>query len=72
MMSERPCEELEKTCAEAWEKWQTRSLRRTNEGDVLKIINLQHQYDDLAGQLRDCYTEHEVPREEERWPSVRD
>jgi hypothetical protein len=60
---------MEKTCAEAWKKWQ-KSLRGSLDGDVI-VISLQRQYADLAGQLQDCYTEHEVLREEERWPRPR-
>jgi len=82
-MSERHCEQLEKACADAWEKWQ-RSLKRgvgvvppaTDEPDFESPppvdIGVSRRYHDCAAQLRACYEENEVPPAEERWPKPGD
>ena len=65
-MGERPCEGLEKACAEAWEKWQE-SLRGGLKGSPIEV-GLRRQYDGLAADIRACYEQNEVPPDEERWP----
>ena len=78
-MSERPCGQLERTCAEAYRKYQQAFLADTKPLERGKppaksataqaeMISRGRRYHDLAAQLRACYEENKVPSTEERWP----